>query len=978
MLIKEAFMKSKLLKILTSIMFSCLSLFILTACEQQHEHRYTQVVTQPTCEEQGFTTSTCECGDVVVDTYINALGHSFTSYISDNNATCTANGTETAKCDNCIATDIREVQNSKLPHTFENYVSDNNATCDNDGTKTAKCNNCDATDTITDEGTKLIPTDASAFYFDNGTIWGLTDYGYSLSELIIPSEIDGIQVDTIGEWALCGCALTNVVIPDSVNIIGEFAFYDCALLTSVVIGNSVTSIGENAFGYCMSLTSIVIPNSVTIIGTSAFGGCSSLTSVVIPDSVTNIGEGSFENCTSLTNVNLGNGLISIGDYAFDYCIALTKVVIPNSVTTIGYGSFSYTPLTSIQIPQNVTNLGVGAFSSCTSLTSIIVDENNSNYKDVDGNVYSKDGTILLQYAIGKTDTSFIIPDNVTSIGDFAFRGCSSLTNIEILSSVTNLGDSAFNGCSSLTSVLIPNSVINMGNGVFSNCRLLSEIKYRGTVEEWSAINKDYNWCYNSMATKITCTDGETCIEHSFTNYVSDNNATCMANGTKTSKCDNCDIVDIIEDAYSKLPHSFTNYVSDNNATYDNDGTKTAKCDNCNTTDTITDEGSKLVSTEYIFTFDNGTITGLTEYGKTLTEIVIPKSIDEIVITSIGYRAFSNFTSLTSVTIENGVQSIGSAAFSGCSSLTTVIIPDSVTSIDNSAFEDCTSLTSVIIGNGVTYIGNSAFGGCTSLSYNVQDNLMYMGNQSNPYLYLIGVTSTSIKTAIINDNCIVICDSAFDKCFSLNSIVISDRITSIGSAFDSCISLNSITIGSNVTNISPWVFEDTWGLVEVINKSPYITIEKGSSTNGGVGYYALSVSNCDDSYVSKLSTDSNGYIIYTDDSDKILVGYVGEQTELILPNDITRIHYASFMLDNITSVVIPNNVKSIGTYAFGNCTSLTSIVIPSSVTSVGDMAFANCTSLTIYCEAGSKPSGWDTYWDFCNTYYIIPIVWGYKG
>lgn len=85
-----------------------------------------------------------------------------------------------------------------------------------------------------------------------------------------------------------------------------------------------------------------------------------------------------------------------------------------------------------------------------------------------------------------------------------------------------------------------------------------------------------------------------------------------------------------------------------------------------------------------------------------------------------------------------------------------------------------------------------------------------------------------------------------------------------------------------------------------------------------------------------------------------------------------------MLDNITSVVIPNNVKSIGTYAFGNCTSLTSIVIPSSVTSVGDMAFANCTSLTIYCEAGSKPSGWDTYWDFCNTYYIIPIVWGYKG
>ena len=134
-------MRNKLLAILTSVMLSCLCLFTLTACEEPHEHSYTQVVTQPTCEAQGFTTNTCECGDVVVDTYVNALGHTFTNYISDNNATCTANGTETAKCDNCDATDTREAQDSKLPHTFTNYISDNNATCTANGTETATCDN---------------------------------------------------------------------------------------------------------------------------------------------------------------------------------------------------------------------------------------------------------------------------------------------------------------------------------------------------------------------------------------------------------------------------------------------------------------------------------------------------------------------------------------------------------------------------------------------------------------------------------------------------------------------------------------------------------------------------------------------------------------------------------------------------------------------------------------------------------------------
>ena len=170
---------------------------------------------------------------------------------------------------------------------------------------------------------------------------------------------------------LNGELVTDLVIPDGVTSIGDYAFRDCSSLTSITIPDSVTEIGDYAFSKCTSLTSVTIGNGVNSIGRSAFSNCSSLTSVTIPDGVTEIGYYTFYNCTSLTSITIPDSVTSIGSHAFRGCSSLTSVTIPDSVTQIGQSAFyECSSLTSITIPDSVTSIGWCSFSDCTSLTSV--------------------------------------------------------------------------------------------------------------------------------------------------------------------------------------------------------------------------------------------------------------------------------------------------------------------------------------------------------------------------------------------------------------------------------------------------------------------------------------------------------------------------------------------------------------------------------------------------------------------------------
>jgi len=287
---------------------------------------------------------------------------------------------------------------------------------------------------------------------NDGTIT-ITKYTGRGGKVDIPRKIKGLPVTRIGFRAFTGSTnLTRITIPDGVTDIGELGFYFCNNLISVTLPGSVTSIGEFGFGHCASLPSISIPDSVTNIGGSAFSFCKGLTSVTMGKGVTSVKESTFFSCFNLTSVTLPDSLTRIGTNSFANCWNLTNLALPNSLTNIEERAFANcASLESVTIPASAANLGDQAFVSCNSLTAISVDPLNPFYKSSDGVLFNKSQTLLIQYPGGKMG-SYEIPDGVTSIGSWAFAGCSSLASITLPNSVTSLGGWAFETCTSLTGV----------------------------------------------------------------------------------------------------------------------------------------------------------------------------------------------------------------------------------------------------------------------------------------------------------------------------------------------------------------------------------------------------------------------------------------------------------------------------------------------------------------------------------------------
>lgn len=681
-------------------------------------------------------------------------------------------------------------------------------------------------------------------------------------------------------------------------------------------------------------------------------------------------------------VSIRYGVTSIGDFAFYECSKFTTIYIPDSVTSIGYRALEKcSKLTNINIPDSVTSIG-SAFWGCHSLQNVYINDiaawcairfngdSISNPLEYANNLYLN-GVLLTDVVIpdGVTSipihgfscnsiTSITIPDSVTSIGGSAFRGCSKLTNIYIPDSVTSMKQRTFEGCSALESIRLSKNLVSIGEEMFYGCSSLKSINIPDSV---SSIGEMAFYNCSSLSS-VSLGDGVVSIgEYAF------------------YKCSSMKSINISSSVTLIKGGAFKGCTSLQKV-YINDITAWCGID----FEDYSENFQPKYETNPLYHAHN-----LYLNGKLVTELVIPQSV-----TVIKSQAFLGCTSLTSVTLPDGVY-IEPNAFKGCSSLVSVTFPDSVTRVDGfegctslekvfisdiaawcaidlgsvsesnplyyahnlylngelvtelvipqtvtvikpRVFMGCTSLTSVTLPDGLTSIGGGAFSGCSSLtSINIPDSVTYIGSNTTFY-GCSSLTNISIPKGVSS-----IGTSTFECCFKLKSIVLHNNITSIGSyAFYRCPDKSTIYFFGK---------EEQWNNINIGTYNSYIStakiifltsIDESEDNSPDTETMASGVCNANINWALNFQT---GVLRITGTGDM----------PIYTSSDPAPWHTYNIL---IKSVEISNGIATVGMGAFYNCSYLVSITIPKSVTTIADFAFYGCSAITTVYYA-SSPSQW---------------------
>ena len=785
--------------------------------------------------------------------------------------------------------------------------------------------------------------------FEDSEVAEKTIGSYAFSDCTSLSNVDfGNAVKTIGDYAFGMNSITELSLPDSlesigygafspyrygyynnyresqlqkvtfgsnIKTIGDYAFYNCYKLAEVdFTGEKLESIGGNAFSNCDALTNLEISGNNAIIKGSAFYHCDNLETVTLngvealnssdvfeycyklksftaDNSLKTIGNYAFHGDKLLETANIGTGVTSIGSYAFDGCNALQSITIPDGVTTIpDYAFRDCSSLETVSVGSGVNSISGTAFVNTTSLSEINVSENNSVYASMSGVLYNKAKTEIILSPKNK-EGEIIIPDTVTTIKDYAFQNSPNLTSVVIGKNVETVGAYAFSGCPNLESVTFKNnSEISktIGEYAFADCTKLSSIDFGNAVKSIG------NYAFKRTAfTELVFPDSlETIGDYAFTPYLYNDYGNVYQS-------------QLLSVTFGSNLKSIGNYAF----VYNNKLTELVITGNkltnigsyafrdCDALTSVEISGNKTIFKSGAFyqcdNLETVTLSGVEalnsndvfEYCYKLKTFTADNRLK-----TIGNYAFHGDKLLETANIGTGVTSIGYAAFSGCNALKSIAIPDGVTTLSDSSFDSCKALATLSLGSGVKTISTTAF-----VNANALENITVSEANENFKSVDNVLYSKDGKTLVL-----------FKKGMTGEYTIPSGVETIAPYAFQNC-KLSKVTIPGSVKTVSEYAFQNCPNLAEVV-------FEDREINDRTIDYYAFA--NC-----PKLSSVDFG-------------------------SSVKDIGESAFRETALTEIIFPENLETIGQYAFYNNKQLVSVTFAgSNLTRIGYEAFYNCDALT---------------------------------
>ena len=625
--------------------------------------------------------------------------------------------------------------------------------------------------------------------------------------LKIPSEYEDAPVTAIGKSAFAYASFTSVIIPEGVTYIGESAFMNCYSLSDIIIPDSIERVGRSAFSGCSKLlyveklgvrylgndenpyvilvkarsgvdTTYEVPEGTKCILDSAFDSFDKITEITLPQTLTFIGQRAFRYCESLERITLPSATVFVGNEAFSGCSALVEADVGNGLFELSERMFyACSSLRILSFGENVEKIGESALQGCTSLESISVNSKNGFFKSDSGVLYTKYSGRLIQYPPKKADSAYTVIDGTRFIGERAFSDAEFLKQVTLPEGLIHIEISAFSGCSMLEHISIPDSIEQIGSGAFRRCEALvynenNSVCYLGNSSNpYTVLVKGKKEDISSVdikdTTRIICNDAfyyysliESLIIPDSVVYIGDSafqycqSVTSLVLGKNVKYIGDSAFYDCKKLRYLTIPNSVTEL-----------GESAFR--GCLALRSITiGEGIKVLP-KFVFSYcvRLSTVTvpeGIVEieesafyYCTRLSKIVLPKTLK-----TIGAEAFYDCESLNDITFGKNLKTIGASAFSGCKSLVSVTLPSSVEFILDFAFNRCENLVDFSIPSSVSVVGEGVFNGCVVLDANEYGGGKYLGNETNPYLLLVSVSS-EIESFSLHTDTELIRPSALD-------------------------------------------------------------------------------------------------------------------------------------------------------------------------------------------------------------------------